>query len=56
VLTSPQDHWLIKRQELEKWIEKGEKKNFGPIRGGEINKKICFFETKILHKTRVRVV
>jgi hypothetical protein len=55
VLTSPQDHWLIKGQEFEKWIEKGEKKNFGPIRGGEIKKKFVF-ETKSFHKTRVRVV
>jgi len=33
---------MIKRQEFEKWIEKEEKKNFGPIRGGE-RKKICGF-------------
>ena len=44
-----------KRTRFEKWIEKGEKKNFGPIRGGEIKKKIVF-ETKSFHKTRVRVV
>jgi hypothetical protein len=40
VLTSPQDHWRIKREEFEKGIEKEEKKNFGPIRGGEIKKNL----------------
>jgi hypothetical protein len=54
VLTSPQDNWRIKRQEFEKWIEKEEKKNFGPIRGCE--KKKSVFETKNYHKTRVRGV
>jgi hypothetical protein len=53
VLTSPQDHWLIKGQEFEKWMEKGEKKNVGPIRGGEIIRKNFVFETKSFHKTRV---
>jgi hypothetical protein len=37
---------LIKGQEFEKWIEKGEKKNVGPIRGGEIKKKILFLKQK----------
>jgi hypothetical protein len=55
VLTSPQDHWRRKRDEFEKGLEKEEKKNFGPIRGGEIKKKIVF-QTKILHQTRVRGV
>jgi len=46
VLTSPQDNWRIKRQEFEKWIEKEEKKNFGPIRGCE--KKKVFLKQKII--------
>jgi hypothetical protein len=29
---------MIKQREFEKWFEKEEKKNFGPIRGGEIKK------------------
>ena len=55
MLTSPQDHWRIERKELEVWSEKDEKKNFGPIRGGE-RKKYVVLETKVFHKTRVRGV
>ena len=51
MLTSPQDHWRIKRKNGI-WSEKAERKKIGPIREGEKTKK-NLFGNKNFHKTLV---